>query len=126
MQSDAAMRAADALLGSSGRSVLLRMPAPAVAGATGEELGLGTPEFQDVELAPVVFRKSESAAVMLVSATCVAGVLGSLAFNAADALFEGALGIVVDDVLFAITGCVASQADGAAYCYSLRLQAPAW
>src|SRR5258708_35267924 len=58
----AAVRAADVLLRcAGGRSVLLRMPANASAGDTTEQLGLAIPEFQDVELAPVVFRKAGQA-----------------------------------------------------------------
>jgi len=62
----AAVRAADVLLRcAGGRSVLLRMPANASAGDTTEQLGLAVPEFQDVELAPVVFRKARQAASAL-------------------------------------------------------------
>src|ERR1700679_2426881 len=58
-----ARRAADVLLRcAGGRSVLLRMPAPATAGDTTEQLGLAVPTFQDVELAPVVFRKARATA----------------------------------------------------------------
>ncbi len=54
-----ARRAADVLLQcAGGRSVLLRMPAPATAGDIGEQLGLAVPSFQDVELSPVVFRRT--------------------------------------------------------------------
>src|ERR1700761_3889582 len=88
----AAVRAADALLRcAGGRSVLLRMPAPASVGDTTEQLGLGVPEFQDVELAPVVFRKARQAESalsananqaarweLMVSASAVEGVTGSL------------------------------------------------
>jgi hypothetical protein len=119
--------AADVLLrNNGGRVVLLRMPAPAVAGAQGEELGLATPEFQDVELGPVVFRKAESTATLLVSAAAVAGVVGSLAFDSAEVLFETAVGVVVDGVMYVVEKCVASQARGEAYCYCLTLRAPVW
>ena len=121
------VRAADVLLRvNGGRSVLLRMPAPAVPGAQGEELGLATPEFQDAVLAPVVFRKAESTAVLLVSASVVAGVVGSLTFDSAEVLFETAAGVVVDGVLFVIENCVTSAVGGEAYCYCLTLRAPVW
>ena len=121
------VRAADVLLrANGGRSVLLRMPAPAIAGAQGEELGLATPEFQDAELAPVVFRKAESTATLLVSASAVKGIVGSLEFDSADVLFETAVGVVVDGVVFVIETCVASQAVGEVYCYCLTLRAPVW
>ena len=55
----AARRAMDVLLGGcGGRMVLLRVPAPAVAGDASEQLGLAIPGFQDVELGPVVFRRT--------------------------------------------------------------------
>ena len=121
------VRAADVLLrANGGRSVLLRMPAPAIAGAQGEELGLATPEFQDTELAPVVFRKAESTATLLVSASAVKGIVGSLEFDSADVMFETAVGVVVDGVVFVIETCVASQAVGEVYCYCLTLRAPVW
>ena len=89
--SDAAVRAADALLrATGGRAVMLRMPAPAVAGNDGEQLGLATPQFQDIELAPVAFRKAESTSTLLVSGSAVKAVVGSLKFNSAELLFEDA------------------------------------
>jgi len=121
------VRAADVLLRvNGGRSVLLRMPAPATAGAQGEELGLATPEFQDTVLGPVVFRKAESTGTLLVSASAVKGVVGSLAFDSADVLFETAAGVVVDGVVFVIEKCVASETGGEVYCYCLMLRAPVW
>ncbi len=84
-----------------GRSVLLRMPAPATAGDTTEQLGLAAPEFQDVELAPVVFRKARATTAegkaakweLMVSATAVNGMVGSLGYSAASVLFATAFGV---------------------------------
>ncbi len=127
MDKDAAVRAADALLwANGGRRVLLRMPAPAVAGAPGEELGLATPEFQDVELWPVVFRKAESTATMVVSASVVKGIVGSLDFDSADVLFETAAGVVVDGRVYVIEKCVALRAGDGVYGYYLSLRTPVW
>jgi hypothetical protein len=123
--SDAAVRAANALLrATGGRAVLLRMPAPAVAGNDGEQLGLATPQFQDVELAPAVFRKAESTTTLLVSGSAVKAVVGSLQFNSAEVLFETALGVVVDGVLYTIMSSTAATSDGSTYVYSLELRAP--
>jgi hypothetical protein len=105
-----------------GRSVLLRMPAPASSGDDAEQLGLATPGFQDVELGPAVFHKANSVAKLLVSACAVDALLGSLAFDAADVLFETAVGVVIDGVLYEITNSFASQAMGKAYCYWLVLE----
>lgn len=123
--SDAAVRAADALLrATGGRAVMLRMPAPAVAGNDGEELGLATPQFQDVELAPSVFRKAESTSTLLVSGSAVQAVVGSLKFNSAEVLLETAVGVVIDCVLYTIVSNTASTSDGSTYVYSLELRAP--
>jgi hypothetical protein len=123
--SDAAVRAADATLrATGGRAVLLRMPAPAVAGNDGEQLGLATPLFQDVELAPAVLRKAGSTKTLLVSGNAVKALLGTLAFNSAEVLFETAFGVVIDGVLYTILSSTAATSDGATYVYSLELRAP--
>jgi phage-related minor tail protein len=135
--SAAAVRAADALLRcAGGRSVLLRMPAQASAGDTTEQLGLAVPEFQDVELAPVVFRKSREAAStetapgkvarweLMVSATSVNGLVGSLGYSAASVLFDTAFGVLIDGVLMEIVSATGSDAFGTPYVYRLVLSAP--
>jgi hypothetical protein len=123
--SDAAVRNADALLrANGGRAVLLRLPAPAVANSDGEQLGLATPLFQDVELAPATFRSAGKASILLISGSAVKAVVGSLQFNSAEVLFETAAGIVVDGLLYTILSSTATTADGATYSYSLELLAP--
>ena len=123
--SDAAVRAADALLRSSGgRAVRLRLPAPAVANNDGEQLGLATPQFQVVELTPAVFRNADSTKTLLVSGSAVKAVVGSLQFNSAEVLFETALGVVIDGVVYTILSSTAATSDGSAYVYSLELRAP--
>lgn len=122
---DAAARASDALLrANGGRSVLLRLPAPAVAGNDAEQLGLTAPLFQDVELSPVVFRRAESTARLLVSGSAVKAMVVSLDFNSAEVLFETAAGVVVDGVLFTILSRTASTSDGTTYTYCLELRGP--
>lgn len=123
--SDAALRAADTLLrANGGRAVMLRLPAPAVANNDGEQLGLATPQFQDVELAPVAFRKLEKTTVLLVSGSAVKAIVGSLQFNSAEVLFETAVGIVADCVLYTILSNTATTSDGETFLYSLELRAP--
>jgi hypothetical protein len=122
--SDAAVRSADALLrANGGRAVLLRLPAPA-ANNDGEQLGLATPQFQDVELAPAAFRSTAKTSTLLISGSAVKAVVGSLKFNSAEVLFETAAGVVVDGVLYTILSSTATTADGATYLYSLELLAP--
>ena len=133
-----AVRAADVLLRcAGGRSVLLRMPANATAGDVTEQLGLAVPEFQDVELAPVVFRKTRQAASALsvtsdkgarweltVSATAVEKVVGSLGCSAASVLFATAFGVLIDGVLMEVVSATESELFGTPYVYRLVLQAP--
>jgi hypothetical protein len=122
--SDAAVRAADSLLrANGGRAVLLRLPAPAVANDDGEQLGLATPLFQDVQLAPAAFRQSAKTSTLLLSGSAVKAVVGSLQFNSVEVLFETAAGVVVDGVLYTIISSTAATADGATYVYSLELLA---
>lgn len=134
----AAVRAADVLLRcTGGRSVLLRLPANASAGDTTEQLGLAVPEFQDVELAPVVFRKARQAASalsvksdkgsrweLMVSATVVQELVGSLGYSATSVLFATAFGVLIDGVLMEVISATESEVFGTPYVYRLVLQAP--
>ncbi|MGH9596994.1 MAG: hypothetical protein ACRD3K_09375 [Edaphobacter sp.] len=128
-----AQRAADVLLQcAGGRSVLLRMPAPASAGVASEQLGLAVPTFQDVELAPVVFRKARARAAegkatkseLMVSATAVNALVGSLGYSAASVLFATAFGVSIDGVLMEIESATESEVGGAPYVYRVVLRKP--
>jgi hypothetical protein len=125
LQNPGAVRRADVLLQTNGgRAVYLRMPAPAASGDDAEQLGLATPEFNDIELAPVAFHKANSVTKLLVSASAVQVVLGASGFDSADVLFETAVGVLIDDVLYEIVKSFSSQAMGEAYCYWLVLLPP--
>jgi len=104
--------------------VLLRLAAPAVPNADAEQLGLATPEYQDVALGPATFHKANSVSKLLVSASAVREVVGSLGFDSADVLFETAVGVFVDDLLYKITNSYSSHAMGMPYCYWLTLEPP--
>ncbi len=136
-------RAADVLLRAlGGRSVILRMPAPAVPADPTEQLGLATPEFQDLPLAPAVYRKARATPAeakparseLLVSASAVERLVGSLAYASASVLFANAVGILAapvtdsvtnpDPVLFEIVAVSTEQAHGQPYVYRLLLRAP--
>ncbi len=128
-----ATRAADVLLRAmGGRSVMLRMPAPAVPADATEQLGLATPVFQDLPLAPVVFRKARATVVagkttkweLLVSATAVEAIIGSLAYSSASILFAQAFGVLSDSELLEIISATDEQANGQPYIYRLILRAP--
>lgn len=120
-----AARCADAVLrAGGGRTVLLRLAAPAVAGSNGEEMGLATPGFQDAPLEPAAFHKANDVTKLLVSASVVQALMGTLAYDSADVLFETAVGVLIDDLLYEITDSFASQAMGQPYCYWLTLRRP--
>jgi hypothetical protein len=122
---DGVQRHADALLHAvGGRTVILRMAGAAVPGSAAEELGLATPLFQDMLLGPAVFHKANDATKLMVSASAVDALLGSLAYDSADLLFEGAVGVLIDGVLYEITNSFVSQSMGAVYCYWLVLRRP--
>jgi hypothetical protein len=116
---------------------LLRIPAQANAGDVTEQLGLAVPEFQDVELAPVVFRKARQAASalsvtvgeaakweLMVSATAVQALVGSLGYSAASVLFATAFGVLIDGVLMEVESATESEVCGVPYVYRLVLRAP--
>ena len=123
--SDGAIRLADAAMRSGGgRMVLLRLAIPAVPNNDAEQLGLATPGFQDVALGPATFHKANSVTKLLVSASAVHEVLGSLGFDSANVLFETAGGLFFDGLLYKITNSYSSQAIGVPYCYWLTLEPP--
>jgi hypothetical protein len=112
--------------------VLLRMPAPATAGDVTEELGLAVPAFQDVELAPAVFRKARATGAdgkaaqweLMVSATAVNAIVGSLGYSAASVLFETAFGVLVDGVLMEVESVTESEVGGSPYVYRVVVKEP--
>lgn len=129
----AAARTADVLLRAmGGRSVMLRMPAPAVPADVTEQLGIATPIFQDLPLAPVTYRKVRATVAegkadkweLLVSATVVGNLVGSLAYASASVLFAEAYGVLSDDELLEIESATEEQAFGQPYLYRLVLIAP--
>lgn len=129
----AQVRMADSMLRSlGGRTVLLHIPAPAIAGDLGEQVGLAPVGFRDVELAPVVFRRvrprmghGEPAEYeLLVSASAVGRLVGSLTGNSASVLFGSAAGVLVDGRLLEIVAATSAEAFGTVYLYRLELRAP--
>jgi len=131
---EAARRALDTLLRNAhSRTVMLRIPAPAIAGDNTEQLGLNTPQFQDVELTPAVFRTASAQATkdggaqreLLLSATTIEDLTGSHNFASADALFATAFGVLIDDTLLAIVSAEEIEAGGTICGYRITLREPA-
>jgi hypothetical protein len=126
-------RAAEVLLRSAGgRTMLLRVPSPAVPGDVTEQLGIAVPEFQDLALAPVVYRKARARVAdgkaarweLLVSAMAVQTLVDSLAYSSAEVLFATAYGVLSDGVLMEIESATAAEAFGGPYVYRLVVRAP--
>ena len=125
------VRLAESLLRAvGGRTVLLHIPSPAIEGDLGEQVGLGVPVFQDVELGPVVFRRvlvgtgdrtAAATSELLVSAAAVERLVGSLAFESAAALFANAAGVLVDGSLLRVVSVTSAQRFGEVYLYRVGL-----
>jgi hypothetical protein len=134
---NAHVRMSDSLLRNlGGRTVLLHIPAPAIEGDIGEQLGLAAPDFQNVELTPASLRRvrakiavgtNEQVAQyeLLVSASAVEKAVGTLAYDSAAILFAQAAGVVVDGELFEIASFAAAEAFGVTYLYRLALSGAA-
>jgi hypothetical protein len=126
-------RVADALLlGSGGRAVKLRVPAPAAPADPAEQLGLAVPQFQDLDLSPAIFRNTSPKVTegeaarrdLIVSASAVASLTGSTDPGPAEALFASALGVLVDGTLLTIVSATGMEAGGAVFAYRLALREP--
>lgn len=126
-------RVADALLlGSGSRAVKLRLPASAVPADPTEQLGLAVPQFQDVELSPVIFRNTSAKVAeekaarreLIVSATAVQALTSATGLGSAEALFASVFGVLVDDRLLTIVTAAEMEAGGAVFAYRLALREP--
>lgn len=127
------VRAADALLRiAGGRVVKLRIPMAGTPSDDAEQLGLATPGFQDVELGPVAFRRARARLdagevprhELIVSATSVLGLVGSLGYESVAVLFQVIAGVVVGERLLLVESCTESQVAGEVYCYRVGLRGP--
>ncbi len=115
-----------ALHANGGFAVGLLLPGRAASGNDAEQLGLSTPQFEETPLGPAVWRKSGKNAVLLVAGKSVAALVGSQQLASAEAMFEAAVGVVVDGVQYAITGCEPLLVAGVACAYRVTCEAPTW
>lgn len=124
------LRAADTLLRAlGGAEVWLRMPAKAAAGDS-EQLGLEAPQFQDLPLAPAVFRKARVVMAegepgryeLLLSASAVAAQVSVMELRSADVLFAMATGVMVAGAFFLIEATSFTAAMGGACVYRVLLR----
>ena len=124
---EGAVRAAlAALCGNGGFEVVIRLPGFAVSGSDAEQLGLGTPQFQDVPVGPAAWRRAGSNKALLLGSSTISSLMGSGGFASAESLFQTAVGVVVGGVLYAITRAEPLMVAGVPCAYRLNLQEPAW
>lgn len=118
--------AVSTLWASGGFEVVLRLPGLAVSGADAEQLGLASPQFQDVPVGPAVWRKAGVDSALLLAGSAVADLVASEQFASAESLFQAAVGIVVDGVLYTIAKSEPLMRTGVPCAYRVTLREPAW
>jgi len=127
---EAARRAADALLRSlGGSSVKLRLPTLPCA-SDGDQLGMGVGGYQDLVLSPAVFRRvratvkegEEGSWELLLSASAVMKQVSEMQMQSAEVLFEQALAVMVGERSFVLRAVSSSEVFGQEYMYRLLLR----
>jgi len=129
---ESGQRIADALLRTTaGTAATLLVPPAAGDGTDAGQLGIDSPQLQQLPLAPAVFRRTratmqegeEPRYELLISASAVQQQVSTLQLNSADGLFVMAAGVVVGGGLFQIESWSSSQVLGQACLYRLQLRA---
>lgn len=124
---EGAVRAAMAALHANGGfEVVLRLPGLASSGAEAEELGLATPQFQDVPLGPAVWRKAGANSALLLAGGSVAEVLGARDFLSTQGMFQNAVGLVIAGVLYVIKDIEPLFVAGVAAAFRVTVEGPSW
>lgn len=126
-----AFRLADALLRSNGgTTAFLQMPPAAGDIADTGQLGLDAPNFQQLPLSPVVFRRVRAVMTqglpakyeLVISGAAVQAAVNTMQVSSADLLFQMAAGVAVAGELFLIESVSISESMGAVYVYRLLLR----
>jgi hypothetical protein len=126
-----ALRMANALLrANGGTTASLQMPPATPVATDAAQLGLVSPAFQLLPLAPAVFRRVRATIAegqpskyeLLISAVAVQAAVSELQLSSADALFSIAAGVVVEGKLFLIESTSVSENLGQVYMYRLLLR----
>lgn len=103
---------------------MLRISGLSGNGSDADQLGLGTPQFQDESLGPAVWRKAGIDTALLVGARAVAALVGSREYASAEAMFEAAAGVVCEGVLYTISASEPIVAGGVPCGYRLSVVQP--
>lgn len=119
-----AVRLADtALRNQCGFLAYLRLPGVAASGDA-DQLGLSIPQYQDASLGSAVWRKVGVDTALLVSATAMSALVGTIDFASAEAMLEAAVGVVVEEVLYTISNSEPIVSGGQPCGYRLTVVAP--
>jgi len=128
LRGQAMLRAADAMLRVlGGTDVALRLPIPSASAATQVELGLATPQLQDVPLAPAAVLPLNSAAdarlryELLASASATDAAAEAFGLTSAQDLFNSAVGVVFNGKLLRIERLAVDIFGGVVSLYRLTL-----
>jgi hypothetical protein len=127
MNPAAVMRAADAMLQAlGGDSVIILFPLVTMPNDPSAQLGLADPGVEEVVFSPVVVRTLQTPATgprrrleFLFSAVAVADELSERNVPTAEALFNGALGLLYDNDLFHIESVMTEYFAGTAYLFRI-------
>lgn len=122
---------ADALLRAGGGMAVSLLVAPATGDSSDAgQVGVNAPNFQQLSLSPAIFRKvratmqegQQSQYELLISASAVQQQVSALQLTSADALFDTAAGVVINDAQFLIESRSVSEVLGEVYLYRLLLR----
>ena len=127
MNPAAVMRAAEAMLQAlGGDSVTILFPLVTMPNDPSAQLGLADPGVEEVVFSPVVVRTLQTPATgprrrleFLFSAVAVADELSERNVPTAEALFNGALGLLYDNDLFHIESVMTEYFAGTAYLFRI-------
>ncbi|WP_158752286.1 hypothetical protein [Acidobacterium sp. S8] len=122
---------ADALLRAGGGIAVSLLVAPATGDSSDAgQVGIDAPNFQLLSLSPAIFRKARATMQegrpplyeLLISASSVQQQVSALQFTSADALFDSAAGVEINDGQFLIESRSVSESLGQVYLYRLLLR----
>lgn len=103
-------------------TVQLRLPAPPIAGDSGEELGLRAPEFQGKILEPVAVRRGNKGVELLVAADVLEAMLGVRDSGAVAAALTQVAAVQIGDESFVPTATDTIPCRGGACMYRILLR----
>ncbi len=105
-------------------ALALRMPSPPSGDNDGEELGLGSPQFTDLTVAPALVQSSGAKTLVTVAADALETALGVSGADAVEAAVRAASFAMVSDKALQVEQVERRAVFGRAYLYRLLLVAP--